>query len=86
MKRRNILKTVLLSTLICTMAAFGADHVVVKGNPKSKVYHKAGCHHYAAKGSSAEFKSEPEAVKAGYIACKQCGKAKEEKKAAGEKK
>jgi hypothetical protein len=86
MKRRNILKTALLGTLICTMAAFAADLAAIKGNPDSKVYHKPACRHYDAKGSTASFASAAEAAKAGYTACKQCGESKEEKKSPAEKK
>jgi len=78
-----MLTIALVGALFCTPVAFAAGGAPVKGNPKSKVYHKTGCHHYEAKGSTAEFKSEQEAVKAGFKPCKQCGKS--DKKAAGEK-
>lgn len=81
MKRRSILKVAVATILICATATFAAEDAAIKGNPKSKVYHKAPCHHYAAKGSTVKFASEPEAVKAGYTPCKQCGKT-EQKSAA----
>jgi methylphosphotriester-DNA--protein-cysteine methyltransferase len=76
MKKRSMLKVLLATTLVCASMAFAGEGAAVKGNPKSKVYHKSACKHYAAKGSTVEFKSEAEAKKAGYTACKVCGKAK----------
>lgn len=76
MKKRSMLKILLAATLVCASAAFAGEGAAIKGNPKSKVYHKPACKHYAAKGSSVDFKSEAEAKKAGYTACKVCGKTK----------
>lgn len=75
MKRTNMLRTLLAAMLVCASAAFAADTAPVKGNPKSKICHKSTCHHYGAKGSTTEFKSETEAKQAGYKMCKQCSKA-----------
>ena len=75
MKKRNLLKTLLAATLICASVAYAGAGIAVKGNPDSKIYHKPVCKHYSGKGSTAEFKSEADAIKAGYTACKQCGKA-----------
>lgn len=86
MKRRNLMKTLLVATLVCASAALAGEGSAVKGNPKSKVYHKPACQHYNAKGSTQEFKSEAEAKKAGYKACKQCCTPKGEKQAADKKK
>ena len=74
MKRRNLLKTLLAAVLVCASVSFAGDVAVLKGNPKSKRYHKQTCRHYEAKGSSVEFKSEQDAKDAGYTACKQCHK------------
>ncbi len=76
MKRRMGLKTLLAAALVCASMTFASEGVAIKGNPKSKVYHKPTCQHYAAKGSTVEFNSEAEAKEAGYKACKQCGKEK----------
>ncbi|MEN7973986.1 MAG: hypothetical protein ABFR47_09165 [Verrucomicrobiota bacterium] len=81
MKKRTLLKTLLAATLICASISFAEGGAAIKANPKSKTYHKAVCRHYNAKGSTKEFKSETEAQKAGYKACKQCGQAKTKKKA-----
>jgi methylphosphotriester-DNA--protein-cysteine methyltransferase len=82
MKKRSLLKALLAATLVCATATFAVEGgTAVKGNKSSKIYHKPACKHYAAKGSTVEFKSEAEAMKAGYKACKKCGKAKTEKKA-----
>ena len=70
MNKRNWLKLMIVAAIACTTAAYAA--APVKGNPNSKIYHKTACRHYAAKSSTKEFKSEPEAVKAGYEPCKQC--------------
>ncbi len=85
MKKRSLLKIMLATTLVCTSMAFAEGGAAVKGNPNSKIYHKPVCKHYNAKGSTKEFKSEAEAKKAGYKACKQCSKPKVEKKAAKKK-
>jgi len=81
-KRRNLLKTLLAATLVCASVSFAGDAAVLKGNPNSKKYHKQTCRHYAAKGSTVEFKSEEEAKEAGYKPCKQCHKEATETKAA----
>lgn len=78
MKRRNMLMAVMAGMLVCATASFAAEGAPVKGNPKSKIYHKAECKHYAAKGSTKEFASEADAVKAGYTACKKCSAKKKE--------
>ena len=81
MNKRHWLKLVIVAAVACSSAAFAADPAPVKGNPNSKFYHKAACKYYAAKGSTKEFKSEADAVKAGYKPCKRCAVPKEEKKA-----
>ncbi len=81
MRRRGWLKTLLAATFICASIALAAEGVAVKGNKKSKVYHKPACQHFAAKGSTEVFATEAAAKQAGYKACKQCGKAKAAKKA-----
>ena len=73
MNKRNWLKLMIVAAITCTTAVYAAAPAPVKGNPDSKIYHKTACRHYAAKSSSKEFKSEGEAVKAGYKPCKQCG-------------
>jgi len=82
MKKRNLLKALLAATLVCATATFAAEGPAVKGNPKSKIYHKPTCKHYTAKGTTVEFKSEADAKKAGYKGCKKCcpTKKKTEKK------
>lgn len=75
MKKRSLLKTLLAAMLVCAFTAFAEGDAAIKGNPKSKIYHTSTCKHYNAKGSTKEFKSEAEAQKAGYKACKVCGKA-----------
>jgi methylphosphotriester-DNA--protein-cysteine methyltransferase len=72
MNKRTWLKLMIVAVCACTTAVYAADPAPVKGNPNSKIYHKAACRHYSAKSSTKEFKSEPEAVKAGYKSCKQC--------------
>ncbi len=102
MKRRNWIGIAAAAMVVCATAAFAADTsapakeatpttkpgavLPIKGNPQSKIYHKSGCQHYSAKGSTVEFKTEADAVKAGYSPCKQCAAKKEpEKKPAAEK-
>lgn len=85
MKKRRLLIMLLSAALSCTGALYAAGNAAVKGNPKSKVYHMPVCAHYSAKGSSVEFKSEVDAQKAGYKACKQCAKSKGAPKSADKK-
>ena len=85
MKRRNCLKLVAIAMIACTAAVFAADSAPLKGNPDSKIYHKAPCKHYAAKGSTKEFASEAEAVKAGYKPCKKCAAPKTDNKTVSSK-
>ena len=86
MKKRHLLKLLLASMAICATMAFAGDGGAVKGNKSSKVYHKPACKHYAAKGSTEAFASEASAKKAGFAACKQCGKTKADKTSAPSKK
>lgn len=85
MKRRNWLTFVAVAMIACTAVVFAADPAPVKGNPDSKVYHKAACKHYAAKGSTKEFASEADAVKAGYTPCKKCAVPKADQKTTSSK-
>ncbi len=80
MKKRSLLKALLAATLVCATVVIAGEGPAVKGNPKSKIYHKPACRHYAAKSTTVEFKSEAEAKKAGYKPCKQCCKAKKTEK------
>lgn len=80
MNKRTWLKLMIVAVFACTTAVYAADSAAVKGNPDSKIYHKAACRHYTAKSSTKEFKSEPEAVKAGYQPCKQCAAPKPQAK------
>ena len=80
MKKRTWLKLMIVAAFACTTAVYAANPAPVKGNPNSKVYHKAACRHYAAKSSTKEFKSEPDAVKAGFKPCKQCAAPKAQTK------
>jgi hypothetical protein len=80
MNKRNWLKLLIVAAIACTTAAHAAGPAPVKGNPDSKIYHKTACRHYAAKSSTKEFKSEGDAVKAGYKPCKQCAAPKAQKK------
>jgi methylphosphotriester-DNA--protein-cysteine methyltransferase len=79
MKKRTMLKSLMAMALVCASVAFAAEVTTVKGNEKSKTYHKPECRFYSSKGSTVEFKSEVEAKQAGYTACKQCGAVKAEK-------
>jgi len=85
MKRRNWLKLVAIAVIACTASVFAEQAATpattpVKGNPDSKIYHKADCRFYTAKSSTKEFKSEADAVKAGYKPCKQCAAPKKDAK------
>lgn len=80
MKKRNWLKYVAMAMIACTLTTLAADSGPIKGNPDSKVYHKPACRHYDGKSVTKEFKSEAEAVKAGYKPCKQCAAPKKEGK------
>jgi hypothetical protein len=80
MNKRNWLKLMIVAAIACTTAVYAAGPAPVKGNPDSKIYHKTACRHYAAKSSTKAFKSETEAVKAGYKPCKQCAAPKAQKK------
>jgi methylphosphotriester-DNA--protein-cysteine methyltransferase len=72
MKKRHVLKVLLAVACVSATTVLAANSSMVKGNPDSKIYHKSTCKHYAAKGSTSEFTSEAEAVKAGYKGCKKC--------------
>jgi deoxyribonuclease-1 len=50
------------------------DNGVYHGNKKSKVFHAPGCRDYDCKNCTDVFKSQEEALKAGYRPHKQCGK------------
>ena len=80
MNKRTWLKLMIVAVIACTTAVYAADPAPVKGNPDSKIYHKAACRHYGAKSSTKEFKSEAVAVKAGYKPCKQCAATKAQTK------
>ena len=80
MKKRSMLIMLMSAALTCSSALYAANNAVFKGNPKSKVYHAPACSHYAAKGSTVEFKSAADAQKAGYKGCKQCIKSEGSKK------
>ncbi len=80
MKRRKLLSALMVATLVCATTGIAGDAVALKGNKKSKVYHRPTCRYYTAKGSTVEFKTELEATQAGYKACKQCAKPKSKKK------
>lgn len=77
MNRNRWMKLAAVAMIACVATVFAADPVPVKGNPNTKVFHKASCRYYNAEGSSKEFATEAEAVKAGYTPCKQCYKSKE---------
>jgi len=80
MMRREWMKIMAATLMVCATAAFAAEPApatVLKGNPTSKVYHKPECRHYNAKGSTVLFKTEADAVKAGYKPCKQCAAPKQ---------
>lgn len=81
MQKRNLLKLLTAAIVVSATLAFGAAGGAVKGNKTSKIYHKPACKHYASKGCTEAFTTEAEAQKAGYKICKQCGKAKADKKA-----
>lgn len=87
MNRKRWMKLVAVAMIACVTTAVAAEKAAapVRGNPDSKVYHKAACRYYKVKGSSKEFKSEAEAVKAGYKPCKRCGAPKQEKPASSGK-
>ena len=72
MNKRNWLKLMIVAAIACTTAVYAVEPAPVKGNPNSKIYHKAECRQYTAKSTTKEFKSEAVAVKAGYQPCKQC--------------
>lgn len=82
MNRNTWIKLVAAAMIACAASAYSAETApaAVKGNPNSKVYHKAACRYYKSKSSSKEFKSEADAKKAGYKACKQCAAPKTAKK------
>ncbi len=88
MKRNTWLKLMAVAMIACATAASAAEKVpaAVKGNPDSKVYHKAECRYYNAKSSTKAFKSEAEARGAGYTPCKRCAAPTKEKKAKSPKK
>lgn len=81
MKKRTMLGTLLAAMMMCASLSFAVEGIAVKGNKSSKVYHKPACKHYTAKGTTEAFKTEADAVSAGYTACKQCGKNKASDKA-----
>jgi methylphosphotriester-DNA--protein-cysteine methyltransferase len=86
MKKRHLLKLLIASMAVCATMAFAGEGGAVKGNKSSRIYHKPACKHYASKGSTEAFASEAAARKAGFKACKQCGKANATKKADAQKK
>ena len=79
MTRSTMLKSLFVGAMVFA-AGLVAHAEPVKGNPDSKIYHKAECRHYNGKGSTKAFASETEAKEAGYMGCKQCATPKAEKK------
>ena len=86
MKRRTWLSLTAMALIACSAAVFAAEPEAakpkqpIKGNPKTKVYHKPACRYYKAKGCTKEFKTEADAKKAGYKPCKKCAGPKKDKK------
>ncbi len=80
MNKRSLLKTLLTAALLCTMGVIAGEGAAVKGNKSSKIYHKASCQYYTAKGSTESFATEAAAKEAGYKPCKKCGQPTENKK------
>ena len=77
-----MLITFVAAAPVCATATIAAESgSIIKGNPKSKVYHKSSCQHYNSKGATESFKNEAEAKQAGFKPCKQCSVAKPEKDA-----
>ncbi len=72
MKRSKMLKLLAVALVSCAATVFAADPAPIKGNPESKIYHKPECRYYNAKSCTVVFKTEAEAVKAGYKPCKKC--------------
>ncbi len=82
MNRHKWMKLMAVAVIACAATTFAAETTpapVIKGNPNSKVYHKASCRFYKSKSSSKEFKTEADAKKAGYTPCKQCAASKKKK-------
>ena len=99
MKRRTILISIFATLLVGVTVLFATEGVAVvkkapvvkklplKGNTKSKIYHKPSCVYYNSKYTTVEFKTEAEAKKAGYTPCKKCfGKKKKDSKKPAAKK
>jgi len=92
MKRRNVLSTLFAAFLVGVTVTFAADvagtakatpvekKLPIKGNAESKVYHKSTCQYYKSKKTTVVFKTEADAKKAGYRACKKCFPKKKEVK------
>jgi len=92
MKRRNVLSTLFAAFLVGATVTFAADvagvtkttptekKLPIKGNTVSKIYHKPSCKYYKAKNTTVVFKTEADAKKAGYRACKKCFAQKKETK------
>lgn len=65
---------------LCIIAFIGlvsngyAQEMMMKGNPKTKVFHMEGCKHFNAKGCTVSFDNNEAAVMAGYRKCRMCEK------------
>jgi len=93
MKRRRMFITMLATFLVGVSVTFATENATatktttptvkklpIKGNTKSKIYHKPSCKYYKAKNTTVVFKTEAEAKKAGYRPCKKCFAKKTAKK------
>lgn len=72
---RNIAFCLVCSALLSVLC-FGvvqAAVAVVHGNPKSLIYHNAGCKYFNCKACTVVFATAAEARSRGYRACKVCG-------------
>ena len=69
---KRIFGAALLSLGLILAGAASADAAVLKGNPKSKVYHVETCQFYKGKGTTEQFDTEAQAKASGYAPCKAC--------------
>ena len=58
---KRIFGVALLSLGLILAGAASADAAVLKGNPKSKVYHVETCQFYKGKGTTEQFDTEAQA-------------------------
>ena len=77
MLKATLKSLVIVALFFSFFTVFAAD---IKCNAKTKTCHFETCRYYNCKDCTKVFKSEQEAVSAGYKFCKRCAKESKKKK------